>query len=86
MKATLEDGDASSMLELRGGGAVVLESTSDVTGLEVATGRGVRARPSAVAGWIGALTVRPLPARDAPAGETGLVIIEGDGVLLLFAR
>jgi uncharacterized protein (AIM24 family) len=80
------DGDAAAVVQLRGVGAVVAESQEAVYSLEVGADEGVAVRRDQVLGWIGRLLPRALTPGEAPAGQRGLVMFSGEGMVLIDPR
>jgi uncharacterized protein (AIM24 family) len=77
------DGDAMAMVQLHGEGAVVVELRDEISTLEVTPDDAISVRRELVLGWIGRLVPRAVPISEAPAGQRGLVMFAGDGMVLL---
>lgn len=80
------DGDAISMVQLRGPGAVIAALPPATTAIEVTDGHGAAVRALAVLGWMGRVVPRALLPSEAPAGARGFVSFSGEGMVLLDAR
>lgn len=80
------DGDTIAIVQLRGSGAVLLETTGETLSLEVQHGRGLCARRDVVLAWFGRIVARALSAGEAPGGQHGLVSFAGEGRVLVAAR
>lgn len=71
-----------AMVQLEGGGAVLLEGTGELLGLEVKPETGLLVRREAVVAWFGRLVPRMVPPAEAPGGQRGLVAFGGEGSVL----
>jgi uncharacterized protein (AIM24 family) len=80
------DGDAISMVQLRGPGTVIASLPAAATAVEVTEGHGAAVRALAVLGWMGRVVPRALLSSEAPAGARGFVSFSGEGMVLLDAR
>jgi hypothetical protein len=80
------DGEAAPMVQLRGVGAVVVETQGEIMALEVGVGQALTARREVVLGWVGRLVPRALLPSEAPASQRGLVVFSGEGLLLIDPR
>ena len=78
-------GDAISLVHVRGTGMLVLELPDTVAVVESATEAGCLVRCEVVIGWTGRLAPRCLPAGDAPGHMRGWVAFRGDGAVLFDA-
>jgi len=77
------DGEAALMVQLRGTGPVVLETSAALGSIEITEGQSASVRRELVVGWVGRLIPRALTPSEAPAGQRGLVGFSGDGLLLI---
>lgn len=80
------DGEAITMVQLRGPGTVVVELPEGATALEVIDARRTAVRAGSVIGWVGRLVPRALLASEAPAGARGFVAFTGEGMVLVDGR
>lgn len=77
------DGEAALMVQLRGEGPVVLETTANLGTIEINEGQSTSIRRELVVGWVGRLVPRALTPSESPAGQRGLVGFAGEGLLLI---
>ncbi len=77
------DGDALSMVALRGSGALALELPGTMASLACGAGRPLIVSRGWVVGWLGRLLARSVPPTEGPAGQTGLLSFSGEGSLLV---
>ena len=75
--------EAIRVVQLRGEGVVLLELAAPLGAIPVAASRPVTVRRDAIAGWLGRLVPRVLPAAEAPAGQRGLLSFVGEGTVLV---
>jgi hypothetical protein len=80
------DGEAAPMVQLRGVGAIVVETQGEILALDVGAGQSLTARREVVLGWVGRLVPRALLPSEAPASQRGLVLFSGEGLLLIEPR
>lgn len=80
------DGEALSLVQLRGPGAVIASLPEGATALEIVDARTTAVRAVSVLGWIGRLVPRALLASEAPAGARGFVAFAGEGMVLIDGR
>jgi uncharacterized protein (AIM24 family) len=85
-RLALGDGEAASMVQLRGTGTVLVELMDAVATLEVTASRSVHIRREVLVGWVGRLVPRALSVGEAPAGQRGLVSFSGEGAVLVAAK
>lgn len=77
------DGEATSIVQFRGIGPVLLETKGTLGALELLPGEAITIRQEMVVGWYGRLQPQTILPRDAPAGQRGLLSFSGDGALLV---
>lgn len=77
------DGEQVAVVQLRGRGAVILESIGEILTLEVHGSRGLSVRREVILGWFGRLVPRALASSEAPCGQRGLVSFAGEGRVLV---
>ncbi len=80
------DGEAISMLQLRGKGVIVASLPERVSAIEITPDRSAALRALAVLGWVGRIVPRALLPSEAPAGVRGFVSFAGEGMVLIDAR
>ncbi|MFO0570981.1 MAG: tetratricopeptide repeat protein [Polyangiaceae bacterium] len=71
------------MLQLSGEGLVALRSTALLFAVEATPERPALLRGASVVGWIGRLLPQPVATQDAPMATSGLVRMNGEGVVFL---
>ena len=79
----LGDGDAVSMVLLRGPGTVVASFPETLASLEIAPGRQTTVRTASVLGWVGHLVPHAVPAIESPGGTRGMTAFAGEGMVLV---
>lgn len=77
------EGEFVSVVQLRGKGAVVLESIGEIITLKVKPNKGISVRREVILGWFGRLVPRALAPSEAPCGQRGLVSFAGEGRVLV---
>jgi uncharacterized protein (AIM24 family) len=77
------EGEVIAIVQLRGRGAVLVETKGEILTLDVQASRGLSVRREVVLGWFGRLVPRALPASEAPCGQRGLVSFAGEGRVLV---
>ena len=82
-KLSAGDTEAVRVVQLRGEGVVLLELAAPLGAIPVSASRPVTVRRDAIAGWLGRLVPRVLPAAEAPAGQRGLLSFVGEGTVLV---
>lgn len=82
-KIATGDGEFLAIVQVRGSGAVLLETLGEILSLAVEGNRGLSIRREAVLGWFGRLVPRVLVPGEAPCGQHGLVSFAGDGRILV---
>jgi uncharacterized protein (AIM24 family) len=82
----LGDGDALSMVLLRGPGTVVASFPETVAGLEIVEGRRTTVRTLSVLGWLGHLVPHAVSPMESPGGMRGLTAFAGEGMVLVDGR
>jgi uncharacterized protein (AIM24 family) len=70
-------------VQLRGDGAVLLETIGEILTLAVRAERSLSVRREVVLGWFGRLVPRAIAPADAPCGQRGLVSFAGEGRVLV---
>lgn len=71
------------VVQLRGAGAILLETIGDALTLSVHPERSLSVRREAILGWFGRLVPRALAPNDAPCGQRGLISFAGEGRVLI---
>lgn len=84
-RLTSAEGEALPMVQLRGGGAVLVEVPRAAVAIEVRSGQGLSVRREAVLGWHGRIVPRGLSTHEAPCNQRGLVAFAGDGRVFVLA-
>jgi hypothetical protein len=77
--------EVAPLVQLRGGGVVLVEFATDLVALEVKGGNLV-ARKELIVGWVGRLLPRGLSAGEAPCGQRGLIGFSGEGTVLVSTK
>ncbi|MCL2777136.1 MAG: hypothetical protein FWD73_03960 [Polyangiaceae bacterium] len=72
-------GESWAIVQLRGSGAVLVETRGEVLSVDVVPSRGVSVRREAVLWWFGRLVARALGPSEAPCGQRGLIAFAGEG-------
>jgi hypothetical protein len=85
-RVAIGDGDAISMVLLRGHGAAVAVLAEEAVAVEVTADRPTTLRAATITGWIGRLVPRALLQGEAPAGARGLIAFSGEGMVLFDVR
>jgi uncharacterized protein (AIM24 family) len=85
-RLAIGDGDAMTMVQLRGLGAVIVTLPEPTRTIEIVEGRSTTVRASAVLGWMGRLAHRVLGPAEAPARARGYLSFAGEGMVLVDAR
>lgn len=80
------EGDAVSMLQLRGEGVVIAALPEAARTVEVVEGQATLLRALSVLGWSGRVVPRPLSSTEAPAGARGYLSFTGEGMVIIDAR
>jgi hypothetical protein len=80
------EGDAVSMVQVRGRGCVVIEIAAPIASVEVQSDHTAILARTIVLGWTGRLLPTELPAEEAPAGVRGLVSFAGEGTVLISTK
>jgi uncharacterized protein (AIM24 family) len=79
------EGESVPMVQLRGGGTVLVEVPRAAVALDVRSGQGLSVRREAVLGWHGRIVPRALSTHEAPCSQRGLVAFAGEGRVLILA-
>jgi len=82
----LGDGEAITLVQLRGEGTAILSLPSDVRAIEITEGKSSAMRAASVLGWIGRIGPRALVASEAPLGARGFVVFTGEGMVFVDGR
>lgn len=77
------EGEFVAVVQLRGKGAVLLESIGEIITLQVKPNKGISVRREVILGWFGRLVPRALAPSEAPCGQRGLVSFAGEGRVLV---
>jgi Flp pilus assembly protein TadD/uncharacterized protein (AIM24 family) len=77
------EGSFLAVVQLRGDGAVLLETIGEVLALDVRADRSLSVRREVLLGWFGRLVPRALSPSEAPCGQRGLVSFAGEGRVVL---
>jgi DNA-binding SARP family transcriptional activator len=85
-KLPFSEGEAMHVVQLKGSGTVVIELLDPWVTLEATADRSVTVRRESLVGWIGRLVPRTLPPQEAPSGQRGLVVLVGEGTVLVSGR
>jgi len=82
----LGDGEAITMVQLRGPGTAILMLPIELRSIEVIEAQSVALRADTALGWVGRLGPRALVASEAPAGARGFVVFSGEGMVFVDGR
>lgn len=77
------EGEFVAVVQLRGKGAVLVESLGEIITLNVKPNKGMSVRREVILGWFGRLVPRALAPSEAPCGQRGLVSFAGEGRVLV---
>lgn len=77
------ESESVAIVQLRGRGAILLESLGEILALDVRSPRGMSVRREVLLGWFGRLVPRALSVGEAPCGQRGLVSFAGEGRILV---
>jgi uncharacterized protein (AIM24 family) len=80
------DGEAISMVQLRGYGVVVASLPERATAIETTEVRSTAVRAITVLGWTGRLVPRALLSTESPAGVRGFIAFAGEGMVMVDGR
>ena len=75
--------EGAHIVQLRGTGTALLELTGALASVPCAPNQPLLVRREWVAGWLGRLVTRPLPAAESPSGQRGLIAFSGEGTVLV---
>jgi tetratricopeptide (TPR) repeat protein len=81
----LGGGDALSLVQFKGSGALLIELPGELLSLDVKAG-GITVKKDVVIGWVGRLLPHPLVGAEAPCGQRGLIVFSGEGNVLVSAK
>jgi Tetratricopeptide repeat len=76
--------DGAHIVQLRGTGTALLELSGALAGVPCTPNQPLLVRREWVAGWLGRLVTRPLPATESPSGQRGLIAFSGEGTVLVY--
>jgi hypothetical protein len=76
--------DGAHIVQLRGTGTALLELSGALASVPCAPNQPLLVRREWVAGWLGRLVSRPLPATESPSGQRGLIAFSGEGTVLVY--
>jgi hypothetical protein len=80
------EGDAVSMVQMRGRGCLVIETAAPIASVEVQSDHAAIVARTIVLGWTGRLLPIELPPEESPAGVRGLVSFAGEGTVLIATK
>jgi hypothetical protein len=75
--------DGAHIVQLRGTGVALLELSGALASVPCTPNQPLLVRREWVAGWLGRLVTRPLPANESPSGQRGLIAFSGEGTVLV---